>query len=296
LYAGWILIAGFVSLATAACSSGTTDTVGTPTNEAGTSGTSGASGASGASGTSGTTGTTGTSSGSPEDGGIEDAPVTTGPTTTYLYTFNDPDAGLEGWNFNTYQTTSDTNDADGIDPNNLSMQTALSWDDNDGTNPMPPLGEMTVTIPFSAYNQKADFVQNSLPLAAMDLTNKVITLWMKIDRAADGGVAFSPSLSAPGGIVIYIKTGIKFIYASAKYANIDPTKNGWTEYTFDLNEIDTPSDPNLDAGFDPTDVVSIGFYIHSGGGGTPLADGGSMYPNPSPATFHIDSIGLIPSQ
>jgi hypothetical protein len=317
LCGGWILAAGLVSLATAACSSGAGDGSGA-TNDSGSSGTaSGAStgasgsttGAGGATGT--TTGASGATSGTPiEDGGVDSTIVDSGsgpPGQNCIWTFDDPDAGTQGWVFNPYRTGADPYiDADnGVDPSNLSEQTAITWD-NAGGNPEPPAGEMTVTIPFDAYTppygQHVDIYTGvpgvPLPAAVVDLSQSVITMQVKLDPAADGGVPFSPSATAPGGLVMYIKTGMGYVYAQNTYTNITSTDHNWVQYSFDVkNGINTASSPNLDAGFDPTHVVQIGFTLNTGSGGLPLADGAP--PNtapPTPATFHIDSICLVPSQ
>lgn len=290
---GWILLAGLsvggMALAPVACSSGSSDNTGgdggSSSSATHTATTSNGSSGSATSGSSGSTASTSSTS-----------------DTTWLWAFNSPDAGLSGWGFNPYQTDADPYlDADnGIDPNNLSAQAILTWDSDGGTAPLAPdqgpvNGMMSVTIPFSAYNQKADFHVTMLPTAAMNLSSSTLLVWVKLDAAPDGGVPFSPSASAPGGFVIYIKTGNAFVYGQAAYKNINATSHDWALYTFDVkNKVDLPSSPNwADAG-DPTAVVEIGFYIHTGGGGS--TDGGpSPYPNPSPATFHIDSIGVTPS-
>jgi hypothetical protein len=224
--------------------------------------------------------------------------------TIWLWAFNDPDAGLESWAFDPNQTAADPNAADGVDPLNLSQQATLAWEGSGGTAPLAPSqgpvdGVMTVTIPFNAYNQRAVFHVIPVPAAAMDLSHSVLTLWVKLDPLADGGVPFSPSPSAPGGIVIYIKTGFKFVFGTVGYLNIDSTKHGWVPFSFDVqNSLNlAQSAPNwIDAG-DPTNVVEIGFYFHTGGGGIPSgADAASPHANPSPATFHIDSIGISPAQ
>ena len=228
---------------------------------------------------------------------------TTSNATTWLWAFNDPEAGLNGWAFNSYQTPADPNDADGLDPLNLSQVATIAWDNSGGTAPNAPLegpvdGMMTVNIPFNAYNQKADFHVIPVPAAAMDLSHSVLTMWVKLDPGPDGGVPFSPSPSAPGGIVIYIKTGSKFVFGSVGYQNIDSTKHGWIPFSFDvLNSVNLAQSASTwaDAG-DPTNVVELGFFFHTGSGGAPADGGPAPYPNPTPATFHIDSIGIYPAQ
>jgi hypothetical protein len=239
-----------------------------------------------------TTGITAATSSSSSSGG-----------TTWIWAFNQPSAGLEGWVFNPYQTSADPYlDADnGIDPNNLSAQATLFWDGDGGTVPLAPVlgpvnGEMTVAIPFSAYDQRADFHIVPIPPVAMDLSQSVVSMYVKVDPAPDGGIPFSPNLNAPGGVVMYIKTGASFVYGQSAYRNIVPTDHDWVLFTFDVkNEIDLAFSPEwLDAG-DPTNVVELGFYFHTGGGGIPAGADASPYPNPTPATFHIDSIGISPA-
>jgi hypothetical protein len=292
---GWILLAGLsvggMALAPVACSGSSDGSGGDAGSTSSTTATGSATTSAGGSTGSATSGSSGST-----------ASTSSTSDTTWLWAFNDPEAGLAGWNFNTYQTSADPFlDADnGIDPNNLSATATLTWDSDGGTAPLAPdqgpvNGMMSLTVPFSAYNQKADFHITTIPAAAMDLSASTILMWVKLDAAPDGGVPFSPSPSAPGGFVIYIKTGGAFVYGQAAYKNITATSHDWALYTFDVkNKVDLPSSPAwADAG-DPTDVVEIGFYIHTGGGGNP--DGGpSPYPNPTPATFHIDSIGITPS-
>jgi hypothetical protein len=177
----------------------------------------------------------------------------------------------------------------------------LTWDSDGGTDPLPPTGGpangmMTISVPFSAYNQKADFHIVPVPPAAMDLSASTILMWVKLDPGPDGGPSFSPSPSAPGGVVIYIKAGANFVYGQVAYKNVNIMDHDWVLYTFDVkNKVDLASSPAwVDAG-DPTNVVEIGFYIHTGGGGAPPDGGPSPYAPPTPATFHVDSIGLIPS-
>ncbi len=294
LYGSCILVVGFVCLATAACSSGASG--GGATGSSGS--TTGASGST--TGTSG--GATGASGSAGDAGETVDAADAGSPTANCLWTFDDPDAGLQGWTFNPYQTTTDPFvDADGIDPSNLSEQANIICD-NAGGNPSPPNGEMTITVPFSAYTppygQKADIHNVMIPPAGMDLSQSTITMQVKLDGNADGGVPFSPSPSAPGGLVMYIKTG-NFVYAQNTYTNIVSTDHNWVEYSFNVPfGVNIASSPNyLDGGFNAMDVIEIGFTLNTGSGGTPLADGAPpATAPPTAATFHIDSICLQPAQ
>ena len=206
---------------------------------------------------------------------------------TCLWTFDD--GGLGGWTFNSYQTSADPMlDADmGLDPNNLSAQGAPTLDPAAGS----PPGSMMVTIPFTGYNQKADYHVSVIPSPAADLKNKVITLMAKLEPTADGGIPFSKS--APAGLVVYIKTGPNYIWGQNTWANInDATK--WYTYTFDVSNGYDPQNTKVDAGYDPSSIDEIGFFIDTGGCGV-TGDASCQYPNPTTATFHIDNICIQPT-
>lgn len=264
-FAGFILLA----LAVAACSDATKDgssTAGVVTGDTSGGGTGGATTAGG-----GSTGGTGGSDGGGNDGGG------TTSADTILYGFDDVDAGFDCWKFNDYQTGTD-DAGNPIDPNNLSKLTTASIDSSDG-HPTP--GSMKLEIPFTAYNQKTDF--HCVLTSQMDLSNKVLSAWVKLDSG------FSTDPSAPGGFVLYIKSGSTYAYAQAPWHNVDGSNHNWVQYFFDVkNGIDDSSPGIPPADFDPTKIVEIGFYIHTGGAG----DMPDAHATPMNAVFHIDSFGL----
>lgn len=278
------LALALILLSATGCSSGASDQI----DSGGSSSGAGGSSSSGGSGSSGGASDSGASEGGQPDATTSDAGTTVDSGITCLWTFDD--AGLGGWMFNSYQTSADpTLDADmGLDPSNLSAQAAPSVDTTVG-NPTP--GSMMLTIPFTGYNQKADYHVSVIPTAAGDLTNKVITLMAKLEPTSDGGLPFSKS--APAGLVIYIKTGGKYIWGQNVWANITDASK-WYTYTFDVSNGYDPVNTKVDAGYDPSSIDEIGFFIDTGGCGV-TGDASCQYPNPSEATFHIDNICIQPA-
>jgi hypothetical protein len=223
---------------------------------------------------------------------------------TYLWTF---DNDTQGWGPDTYGTVMD--DSGTYDPNSLQAKASFDQDNADG-HPKPPTGELTITVPFSAYNQKATFqVTNSAaswPSSSLDLTNQVLSFWMKIDKNPDGGAALNTDPSCPAGVVVDFKNGTNYNWIQAGWANLPMADSQWHQYTLDTGhtggntaagKLDTV-DSVLDGGTTFNQVDSIGFFIHTGGGNIP-ADAGpdaqSACAPPSPVTIHIDSVGIQPS-
>ncbi|MDP9000994.1 MAG: hypothetical protein M3O46_12875 [Myxococcota bacterium] len=283
------LTLGLIFLFSSACSSGSGDVIDSGGGSGGGSGD--------ASADSPRTDSASTSSsGGGDDAGQLDATVTPDAKAdagvTCLWDFND--GMLHGWTFTPYRTSADPQvDADGIDPLNLSALSAPSIDTTTGYPATPP-GSMVFTIPFSAYNQKADYHVTAIPPVATDLTSKVLTLWLKLEPNPDGGPAFTPSASAPGGLVMYLKMGANYAWGQAPWKNI--VDYNWHQYTFDVSNGYDVANTRTDAGYDPTMVapLEIGFFIHTGGCAV-TGDASCPYPNPSPGTFHVDGICMQPA-
>lgn len=286
LQLGWILGAACASFAATGCSSGTNDT-----------GSSSTSSSSGVSTTTGGSSTTSASSGAttgPGDGGVSDATMDANTGPSLLWTF---DTDNQDWQVVTSQTHAD---ASGYNPGDLGAMVATNFgQDNNGGHPSTPTGELTFHVPFSAYNQQVGIeVMNnaaSWPANLPDLSTQVLSLWMKVDANPDGGPVFNTDPNCPGGFVFYFKSGATYAWAQASWANINETNYQWTEYTFDVKNKLDKVDSRLDAGYDPTNVDSIGFLVATGGGN--VSDGGpSACAPPSPATIHVDSIGIQPAK
>jgi hypothetical protein len=272
--AGWLVWSAF------GCSSG--DDSAQIGGGAGTTGTGGAAATGGGSGTTATGGSTGTG------GTAEAGPLEAGASDTILFDFN---TTLQGLTFNTFHIvdggTIDITDAGVV--LNLSNVSPLSIDRDVG-NPEP--GSVKAEIPFTDYNQFADFVINP-PVMPMDLSHKVLFVKIRLDSG------FSPNVSAPGGVIFYVQsTG--FIYAQLAYQNVAPLVGAgpgpWVEYRFNLDQPDvsylTPDQimapQNWPVGYDPASIIQIGIKFHTGGGVNQTVP-------PSAAVFHIDTIGDRPA-
>jgi hypothetical protein len=156
----------------------------------------------------------------------------------------------------------------------------LSTLDCDGTTGQPDSPSLRVVAPFNAYLQPDDQrvdIQFLLPGAPVDLTGRVISVWIKLDSGFVG-----PDSSSPGGIVLYAKSGPNWDWGQAPWCNlINPRDVGrWVQYSFDLSAPDPGSKPE----FDPSQIQSIGISIDTGAPTAPLV-------SPSTGTFHVDSIG-----
>jgi hypothetical protein len=267
---------GSLACVATACSSG--DDSAQTGGGAGTTGTgsggSPSSGGGSATATDGASGTTGTGG-----AGIPDATVSGD---TVLFDFN---TGVQGLAFNTFNIVDGGDSVDIDDAGvelNLSNLSPFSVDPDVGN---PEAGSIKVTIPFSAYNQFADFII-APPNPPLDLSHKQLFIKYRLDSG------FSPSASAPGGVIFYVQSA-GFHYAQLAFANVIPltgTDPGpWTELKFNLDTPDIsyimpPPDPPVPPGYDPTAIIQIGIKFHTGGGVNATMP-------PTPAVFHIDTIG-----
>jgi hypothetical protein len=159
----------------------------------------------------------------------------------------------------------------------ISAQSTITCDSADGQ-PEPP--SLKIVAPFSQYLQPDDQrvdLQFAVPDAPLDMTGKVISVWIKLDSGFVG-----PDSSSPGGIVIYAKSGANYDWGQAPWHNLINPDNAqkWIKYSFDLSK----PDPGSTATFDPSQILSIGIMIDTGNPGAPLVP-------PSTGTFHIDTIG-----
>jgi hypothetical protein len=165
----------------------------------------------------------------------------------------------------------------GSDPNDLSVgvdggaRALLSFDAAVGD---PNPGSLKIEIPTTAYEQYVDY-QLLLSPALQDYSGRTLTLKIRLDEG------FSPDPSAPGGIIFYAKSGANYDWGQAAWMNIPPASGTWVEVLFD---VDNPDPDSSTAGFQPTQLQSIGFKIHTGSGLNATSQ-------PTPAVFHLDSIG-----
>lgn len=163
-------------------------------------------------------------------------------------------------------------------PNNLNPQTTLVWDGEQGD---PDNGSLRIEAPFSAYNQQID-IQFPLP-ALTDLTGKVVYVRIKL---ADG---FNRDPSAPGGMIFYAQSGDDYAWGQAEWTNIEQSNRGkWREYAFEMRfpwrEVTSGGVSGSALGFDAARVRLLGIILHTGGGGSSTL-------LPTPAVFHVDSVG-----
>jgi hypothetical protein len=161
---------------------------------------------------------------------------------------------------------------------NLNAQMGLSWDGGQGD---PDDGSLRIEAPFNAYNQQID-IQFPLPVPA-DLTGKIVYLRLELDAG------FSQDPSAPGGLILYAQSGDDFAWGQAEWTNVEVSSQGkWREYSFEMafpwREVTAAGVAGSALGFNPARVRHIGLILHTGGGGSSTL-------LPTPAVFHLDSIG-----
>lgn len=253
--------AGLALTANACSSSGS----GGDASAAGGNATAGATGAGGVAGVAGTAG-----------GG------STGAAGTHAAT----DASIPGGYFFTFSTAADvaaaaiSNPSD-TDKNDLSVFAAADGGPRattslDTTTGDPTAGSMELDLPCNAYGQFVDY-QFILPVIT-DLGERTLSVMIRLDSG------FSPDPSAPGNVYLYAKSGDNWDWAQGSTQAIVPissTSPGqWIKYTFPMA---TPASGST-AMFNPGYVKAVGIHLTTGAGT------GASGP-PTPAVFHIDSLG-----
>lgn len=228
----------------------------------GTAGTGGAGGAAGQIGAAGALGAGGKSAG---DGATSDA----ASPFVYLYSF-DTIAQLSAA---TVANSADSNAADigvhpsGADGGGLAV---VSWDGQAGA---PAPGSLQIQMPCNAYGQFVDY-QFVLPIIT-DMGGKTLSLMLRLDSG------FSPDAAAQGYVLLYAKSGDNWDWGQTAAVPIAPTSAGqWIQYTFPMAAPSRASSSNFDPGY----VKSVGLQINTG-------SGSGVTSLPTPATFHLDSIG-----
>jgi hypothetical protein len=318
--AGCILALGLIS-ATAACSSGSNDT--TDSGSGSSSSSSGGGSSSGGS-SSGGSSSGGSSSGSPgggssssgsgggsSSGTVAEAGVDAGSNITVLFPFNTLSSGTDvaAWPGDSYCigqtgiTSGATGNDGGVEAGDagdaapgtvagcgtetyLQGVSTVTYDPTAGdTLAAGDEGSLKIVIPFTGYNQQADF-QHVFALP-QSLAGQILFVRFRLDSG------FNPNPTYPGGFYLAVKTSNPgFTYASTIYNNITaPNPTGWTEYDLDVSNpafVDTTNP----VAYDPTSVVAIELHFDTGGGPAGGVDAGAL---PSTATFHIDTIGYFPN-
>jgi hypothetical protein len=128
-------------------------------------------------------------------------------------------------------------------------------------------------MPCTAYGQFVDY-QFILPIIT-DLGGKTLSLMLRLDSG------FSPDAAAEGSVLLYAKSGDNWDWGQAAAVPIAPTSAGqWIQVTFPMAAPSRSSSSNFDPGY----VKSVGLQINTGS-----ANGVTALP--TPATFHLDSIG-----
>jgi hypothetical protein len=231
---------------------------------AGPGGTGGAAGQIGAAGAPGVGGSA-AGDGAASDGAATDAarPFVT------LYSF----ATITQASAATVANSADTNVADigvhpsGVDGGGLAT---LGWDAQVGS---PDPGSLQIQMPCNAYGQFVDY-QFILPVIT-DMGGKTLSLMLRLDSG------FSPDAAAQGYVLLYAKSGDNWDWGQGAAVAIAPTSAGqWIKYSFPMAAPAGASSSNFDPGY----VKSVGLQINTGS-----ANGVTALP--TPASFHVDSIG-----
>jgi endoglucanase len=175
-------------------------------------------------------------------------PPRAGPGTNINYTF---DGGTEGWRFNTFNGGL-TNLAVVTPPG--ATPPTISFAPGDGEPSSGP-GALKVTVGFSAVDQ---YVDPNVEYAPPGLAATGSKIHMRVRRVS-GSFA---------GFLLHAGSGSSFVFTST-FVNGDQFPLGaWVPVTIDLGAGASP-------GFDPSQVVQIGFQLFSGfSGGAPFVPTG----------------------
>jgi hypothetical protein len=168
--------------------------------------------------------------------------------------------------------TADTNAADlGVfaSPGDGGTRASAKWDQAVGS---PAAGSLEIDMPCDAYGQFVDY-QLVLPIIT-DMGHKTLSMSIRLDSG------FSPA-GSPGRVLLYAKSGDNWDWGQGSAQTIDPASAGqWVTYTFAMSAPGAGST----AAFDPGYVKSVGIQINTGAGSGATTQ-------PTPAIFHVDSIG-----
>ena len=157
--------------------------------------------------------------------------------------------------------------ASGVDGGGLAT---VKWDGQVGS---PDVGSLEIQLPCDAYGQFVDY-QFILPIIT-DMGGKTLSLMLRLDSG------FSPDPAAPGYVLLYAKSGDNWDWGQTALVRIAPASAGqWIQYTFPMSALAQGSS----ASFDPGYVKAVGVQINTGGGSGATG-------LPTPAVFHVDTIG-----
>ncbi len=169
---------------------------------------------------------------------------------------------------------SDSNAADlGVHPSggDAGGLASVLWDGQVGS---PEPGSLQIHLPCNAYGQFVDY-QFILPVIR-DMGGKTLSVMLRLDSG------FSPDATAPGYVLLYAKSGDNWDWGQAAAVHVAPSSAGqWIQYTMPMSALAAGSSNNFDPGY----VKAVGLQINTGAGT------GASAP-PTPATFHLDSIGV----
>jgi hypothetical protein len=155
-------------------------------------------------------------------------------------------------------------------PGDGGTRAAVSWDSTVGS---PDVGSLEIQLPCNAYGQFVDY-QFILPIIT-DMGGKTLSVMLRLDSG------FSPDAAAPGYVLLYAKSGDNWDWGQTTLVHIAPASAGqWIRYTFPMSTLAQGSS----ASFDPGYVKAVGLQINTGGGG-------GVTDPPTPAVFHVDTIG-----
>ena len=127
-----------------------------------------------------------------------------------------------------------------------------------GYGPLMGVGALVLmavlTAPFNGWNQAVDI---QWIIDETDLSGKIILLRIKV-VGEDGYVR---GTGAAGGGTLFVKSGVDWVWARGDWVTFRQDEyDQWVELEF---ELDDPADYN--EGFDPSEIVAIGFQVSTGG-------------------------------
>ena len=139
---------------------------------------------------------------------------------------------------------------------------------HDAADGEPDPGSLSVTIPFSAPEEKVTVALNFME--AVDMSGKVLTAKVRLDSG------FGTDPMVPGGAKLYAKTTTAYVYADGGWLNQD-MPGVWNTLTLTL---DSPEGYLAEGAWTPSEVLEIGVEFAANTGGTWET-----------GNFHLDTIG-----
>jgi hypothetical protein len=157
----------------------------------------------------------------------------------------------------------------------LQGSSTTAYDPNSGDpDPGGDDGSLKIVVPFTGNDQAADF-RHDFPVA-LDLAGKTLFVRIKLDSG------LSANAATPGIFQLGIQTGQAYVWGASDWVNLPAPPIGcWQEIRADLSALPAAQ---VNAGFDPSQVVGIHLRF---------ASGGAAAPDLATATFHVDTIGFF---